>query len=186
MLRLHILRWFLVLCVVSPPWAYGSVPAITTTQVQGITDSARAKVLAHLARGEMAEAIQAYEVATGLRAPLWLTGFKAAFDSSRQVAGACQDVARSIHSAFTQFGGQPEYIRLTTVMDETGRRAGFMVFKMADGRDLRVSERGFHVVVRMKDRIYDAFTGAAGLPWQEYMSRLGAITPIADEVVSTP
>jgi hypothetical protein len=38
----------------------------------------------------------------------------------------------------------------------------------------------------MKDRIYDAFTGAAGLPWQEYMSRLGAITPIADEVVSTP
>ncbi len=61
-----------------------------------------------------------------------------------------------------------------------------MVFKMADGRDLRVTERGFHVVVRMKDRIYDAFTGAAGLPWQEYMNRLGAMTPILDEVVSAP
>lgn len=61
-----------------------------------------------------------------------------------------------------------------------------MVFKMADGRDLRVTERGFHVVVRMKDRIYDAFTGAGGLSWQEYMSRLGARTPIMDEVVSAP
>jgi hypothetical protein len=122
----------------------------------------------------------------GLNAPLWLTGFKAVFDTSKQVPGACQGVARTIHAAFTQLGGQPEYVRLTTVMDETGRRAGFMVFKMADGRDLRMSERGFHVVVRMKDRIYDAFTGAGGLPWQEYMSRLGAMTPIMDEVVSAP
>lgn len=61
-----------------------------------------------------------------------------------------------------------------------------MVFKMADGQDLRVTERGFHVVVRMKDRVYDAFTGAGGLSWQEYMSRLGAMTTIMDEVVSAP
>jgi hypothetical protein len=142
MLRPHSLGWFLVLCVVISQWAHGSVPAIAASQVQGITDSARANVLAHLARGELAEAIQAYEVATGLKAPLWLTGFKAAFDSSRQVAGACQDVARSIHSVFTQLGGKPEYVRLTTVMDETGRRAGFIVFKMANGRDLQVSGAG--------------------------------------------
>ncbi len=180
------LRWFLVLCVVVPQWAHGSPPGLMASQVQGITDSARAQVLAHLARGELAKAVQAYEVATGLKAPLWLTGFKAAFDTSKQMPGACQEVARSIHAVFTQLGGKPEYVRLTTVMDEAGRRAGFMVFKMADGQDLRVSERGFHVVVQLKDRIYDAFTGAGGLPRQEYMSRLGAITPILDEVVSAP
>ncbi|HLL05753.1 MAG TPA: hypothetical protein VK539_34600 [Myxococcaceae bacterium] len=61
-----------------------------------------------------------------------------------------------------------------------------MVFKMEDGQDLRVTEQGLHVVVRMKDRIYDAFTGAGGLSWQEYMGRLGAMTPIMDEVVSAP
>jgi hypothetical protein len=188
MLRPHILGWFLVLCVVVPQGAHGSPPGITASQVQGatITDSARAKVLAHLARGELAEAIQAYEVATGLKAPLWLTGFKAAFDASKQVPGACQGVAQSIHTVFTRLGGKPEYVRLTTVADETGNRAGFMVFRMADGRELRVTELGFHVVVRMKDRIYDAFTGAGGLSWQEYMSRLGARTPIMNEVVSAP
>jgi hypothetical protein len=156
--------------------------------VQGatITDSARAKVLAHLARGELAEAIRAYEIATGLKAPLWLTGFKAAFEASKQVPGACQSVARTIHTVFTQLGGKPEYVRLTTVADETEKRAGYMLFRMADGRDLRVTELGFQVVVRMKDRIYDAFTGAGGLSWQEYMSRLGARTPIMDEVVSAP
>ncbi|WP_224240259.1 hypothetical protein [Hyalangium gracile] len=186
MLRPHILGCFLVLCVAGPQWAHGSVPGITASQVQGITDSARAKVLAHLTRGELAEAIQAYEVATGLKAPVWLTGFKAAFDASKQVPGACQGVARSIHTVFTRLGGKPEYVRLTTVADETGNRAGFMVFKMADGRDLGVTELGVHVVVRMKDRIYDAFTGAGGLSWQEYMSRLGARTPILDEIVSAP
>jgi hypothetical protein len=154
--------------------------------VQGITDTARAQVLAHLARGDVTKAIHAYEIATGLKAPLWLTGFKAAFDASKQVPGVCQEVARSIHTVFTRLGGKPEYVRLTTVADETGNRAGFMVFKMTDGRDLRVTELGVHVVVRMKDRIYDAFTGAGGLSWQEYMSRLGARTSIMDEVVSTP
>ncbi len=70
MRRSHILGWFLVLCVVVPPRAHGSPPGTLASQVQGatITDSARAKVLAHLARGELAQAIQAYEVATGLKA----------------------------------------------------------------------------------------------------------------------
>jgi hypothetical protein len=184
--RLRVLGWLFVLCVLLSQGAHGSVPGLTAAQVQGVTDSARAKVLAHLARGELTEAIQAYEVATGLKAPVWLTGLKAAFDTSKQVPGACQEVARSIYAAFTQLGGKPEYVKLITVMDETGKRAGFMSFKMVDGRDLSVSEVGFHVVVRMKDRVYDTFTGAGGLPWQEYMSRLGARTAIVDEVVSAP
>jgi hypothetical protein len=186
MLRPHLLGWLLLLCLMVPKGAHGAPPGIIAPQVQGITDSTRAKVLVHLARGELPEAIHAYELATGLKAPLWLTGFKAAFEASKQVPGACQTVARSIHGAFMQLGGKPEYIRLTTLADETGKRAGYIVFRMADGRDLRVTERGVHVVVRMKDRVYDAFTGAGGLPWQEYISRLGARTPILDEVVSAP
>jgi hypothetical protein len=187
MRRSHIVGWFLVLCVVVPQWAHGSPPSTLASQVQGatITDSARAKVLAHLARGELAEAIHAYEVATGLKAPLWLTGFKAAFDASNQMPGACQGVARSIHTVFTRLGGKPEYVELTTRV--ANERADFhIVFRLANGKDARVADTGLHVLVRMGGRAYDAYTGAAGLPWAEYMSRLGAQVPIFEKVVESP
>lgn len=185
MLRSRALGWLLVLCVVVPQWAHGSPPCIIASQVQGITDSARAKVLTHLARGELAQAVQAYEVATGLKAPLWLTGFKAAFDASKQVPGACQDVARSIHAVFTRLGGKPEYVQLTTRV--SNERVDFhIVFRLANGKDARVADSGLHVLVRMNDRAYDAYTGASGLPWSEYMSRLGARAPIIDKVVESP
>ncbi|MFL5344829.1 MAG: hypothetical protein ACJ8AT_08545 [Hyalangium sp.] len=148
-------------------------------------DSARAKVLAHLARGELAEAIQAYEVATGLKAPLWLTGLKAAFDTSKQVPGACQDVARSIYSAFAQLGGKPEYVELTTQVSNK-RVYVDLVFRLVNGKDARLAETGLHILVRMNDRAYDAFTGASGLPWAEYMSRLGARAPIIEKVIESP
>jgi hypothetical protein len=187
MLRPHILGWFLVLCVVVPQWAHGSPPGTIAAQVQGatITDSARAKVLAHLARGELAEAIQAYEVATGLKAPLWLTGFKAAFEASKQVPGACQGVARSIHAVFTRLGGKPEYVQLTTQVADK-KVDVHIVFRLANGMDARIADAGLHVLVRLSGRAYDAYTGAAGLPWAEYMSRLGARAPIIEKVVESP
>ncbi|WP_232293399.1 hypothetical protein [Stigmatella aurantiaca] len=171
--------------MVVPQSAHGSPPSIIASQVQGITDSARAQVLAHLARGELAKAVQAYEVATGLKAPLWLTGFKAAFDASKQVPGACQGVARSIHAVFNRLGGKPEYIELTTrVANE--RVDLHIVFQLANGKDARVADTGLHVLVRMNGRAYDAYTGASGLPWAEYMSRLGAQVPIIEKVVESP
>ena len=185
MLRPHILGWFLVLCVVGPQSAHGSPPGIIASQVQGITDSARAQVLAHLTRGELAKAVQAYEVATGLKAPLWLTGFKAAFDASKQVPGACQGVARSIHAVFTRLGGGPEYVELTTRVSNE-RVPAEIVFRLATGKDAHVSNAGLYVLVRMKDRAYDAYTGVSGLPWTEYMSRLGARAPIIEKAVESP
>ena len=176
-----------MLCVVAPQWAHGSPPGTLAAQVQSatITDSARAKVLAHLARGELTEAIHAYQVATGLKAPLWLTGFKAAFDASKQVPGACQGVARSIHAVFTWLGGKPEYVELTARVSNE-RVHTEMVFRLANGKDAHVSNAGLHVLVRMNGRAYDAYTGAAGLPWAGYMSRLGAFTPIVEKVVESP
>jgi hypothetical protein len=187
MLRAHMVGWLLVLFVVVPQWAHGSPPSTLASQVQSatITDSARAKVFAHLARGELAEAIHAYEVATGLKAPLWLTGFKATFDASKQVPGACQGVARSIHAVFTRLGGKPEYVQLTTQVADK-RAYVEIVFRLANGKDAHVSQAGLHVLVRMNGRAYDAYTGAAGLPWAEYMSRLGAFTPIVEKVVESP
>ncbi|MDC0708610.1 hypothetical protein POL68_09035 [Stigmatella sp. ncwal1] len=172
-----------MLYVVAPTLAQSSVPHIAVSQVTGITDSARAKVLSHLASGEWAKAIQAYEVATGLKAPLWLTGFKAIFSASNQLAGSCQGVARSIHSTFTQLGGRPEYVKLLTSDRE---RFPNMIFKLDNGKDANVSLNGFHVVVRMSGRAYDAYTGASGLPWAEYLGRLGSRAPILEQVAESP
>jgi hypothetical protein len=177
--------WLLVLCLVTPLGAQGSVPGILASQVKGITDSARAKVLARLARGELVEAVQAYEVATGLKAPLWLTGFKSAFDASKRVPGACQGVARNIFATFTKLGGSPEYIELTTQVSNK-RVFADIVFRMANGKDARVAETGLHVLVRMNGRAYDAYTGASGLSWVDYVSRLGARVPIIERVVESP
>jgi hypothetical protein len=185
MLRPHILGWFLVLCVVVPKWAHASPPSIIASQVQGMTDSARAQVLANLARGDVAQAIHAYEVATGFKAPLWLTGFKAAFEASKQVPGACQGVARSIHAVFTRLGGKPEYVELTTQIADKQINV-HIIFRLANGKDARVADTGLHVLVRMSGRAYDAYTGASGLPWAEYMSRLGARAPIIEKVVESP
>lgn len=142
-------------------------------------------MLAHLARGELAEAIHAYEVATGLKAPLWLTGFKAAFDASNQAPGACQGVARTIHAVFTRLGGKPEYVELTAQIADK-RAYVEIVFRLANGKDAHVAHTGFHVLVRMNGRAYDAYTGTAGLSWADYMSRLAALAPIAEKVVESP
>jgi hypothetical protein len=155
MLRPYILVWFLVLCVMVPQWAHGSPPGTIASQVQGatITDSARAKVLAHLARGELAQAIHAYEVATGLKA--------------------------------LRLGGKPEYVELTTRVSNK-KVDVHIVFRLANGKDARVADAGLHVLVRMNGRAYDAYTGASGVPWAEYMSRLGAQVPIIEKVVESP
>jgi hypothetical protein len=57
---------------------------------------------------------------------------------------------------------------------------------MTDSARAHVSNAGLHLLVRMNGRAYDAYTGAAGLPWADYMSRLGAVTPIVEKVVESP
>jgi hypothetical protein len=39
-------------------------------------------------------------------------------------------------------------------------------------KNLQVSTTGYHVAVKLGDRVIDAYTGLAGLPLQEYMMRL--------------
>ncbi|OJH37612.1 hypothetical protein [Cystobacter ferrugineus] len=39
-------------------------------------------------------------------------------------------------------------------------------------RNLQVSPNAHHVAVKLGDRVIDAYTGLAGLPLREYMTRL--------------
>ncbi|MET0405843.1 MAG: hypothetical protein ABW123_25710 [Cystobacter sp.] len=148
------------------------------------TDSLRSHTFGLLARGQVAEAIDYWALTTGKEIPAWLVAFRTSFDTSKQIAGACQGVAQNIHTAFTRLGGKPEFVQLTT---ESSAEAnlGYMMFKLANGGDVSLSHTGYHVLVRMQGRAYDAYTGAAGMPWTEYVGRVGTHAPLIEKVVET-
>jgi hypothetical protein len=157
--------------------SHGATPVQRTVAAQVLgADTLRSQTFSLLARGDVAGAIDYWVLTTGKDAPAWLFALKTAFDGSKQVAGACQGVARSIHMAFTQLGRQPEFVKLTT-------KADYIMIKLPSGRDMNLTHTGHHVLVRMDDRAYDAYTGAAGMPWAEYLSRLGARAEITQKVV---
>jgi len=160
---------------VEPTMGAPFVPRLVAGQVLTV-DSIRSHTLQLLARGQVSEAIDYWVLATGKDAPTWLLATKTAFEASKQVAGTCQGVAQSVYMAFIRLGGKPEFVELTT-------EAEYIVFQMPGGRDMRLTETGYHVLVRMNGRAYDAYTGAAGMPWAEYMSRVGARLTLNQTVV---
>jgi hypothetical protein len=163
--------------------ANGAAPVAEVVATQVVAaDSLRTHTFSLLARGQVTEAIDYWVLTTGKEAPAWLLAMRTSFEAGKQVAGACQGVAQNLHTAFTQLGGKPEFVQLTT---ESWESVGYIVFKLANGKEASISHTGYHVLVRMQGRAYDAYTGAAGMPWAEYMSRLGAHSAITEKVVET-
>jgi hypothetical protein len=72
-------------------------------------ESTRAKVLAALARGDVVGAISAYEVHVGQRAPEWLRALQTAYSAKSQEVGRCQEVARVLHTAYSNLGKTVEF-----------------------------------------------------------------------------
>lgn len=94
--------------------------------------------------------------------------------------GKCQEVARSSFDFFKRIGGKPEFIAFKA------KNWDFLTLDLPDGTNVTLTQNGYHVVVRLGTRIYDAFTGPAGMEAQAYMSRLHAPFGYAAEVVSQP
>lgn len=158
-----------------------AVQSTTSAQVPPGTDSEKAHLLALLLKGDIEGAISYWGVAhAGQQAPAWLLVLRTSYEASKQVAGKCQDVARNIHAAVTNLGGKAQFVELKTL---NRREAPYIVFRMANGQTRNVSQNGYHVAVRIKDQAYDAYTGPAGLPWRQYISRLEARTRLIEEVV---
>lgn len=122
---------------------------------------------------------QAFVAASGA-VPRWFESFKKAFDSSMREIGKCQDVARSIYDFFRKIGGKPEFIGLRA------KNWDYMTLDLPDGRNVAITQNGYHVVVRLGDRVYDAFTGPAGMETQLYMSSLRTPFGYLAEVIAKP
>jgi hypothetical protein len=146
-----------------------------------MAESTRLKLLSHLAQGDIAGAITYYEIQTGQQAPAWLQELQVAYSVTNQTAGKCQEVARTLHTAFTKLGQTPQYVAF-----KANQGGDYMIFELANGKNASVSHTGYHVTVRLGDLIYDAYTGSVGMKLSDYVSRLHARLGVAWEVVPKP
>lgn len=149
--------------------------------VPSIMESTRARLVAALARGDVSAAIVAYEADTGRQAPAWLANLQTAYSAANQAAGKCQEVARTIYTAYDRLGQKPEYIAFRT-------RGGidYMTFDLSNGKNAPVTRTGYHVAVRVGDMVRDAYTGPLGLKLSEYLARLQAIAGVDWRLVEKP
>ena len=162
----------------APP---ASVVTLTQSSLLGIAESTRLKLLSYLAQGDIVGAIAYYELQTGHQAPAWLRNLQVAYSVTNQAAGKCQEVARTLHTAFTRLNQTPQYVAFKANQGED-----YMIFELANGKQAPVSHTGYHVTVRLGDLIYDAYTGPAGMKLSDYVARLHARLGVSWEVVPKP
>lgn len=164
-----------------------SLPLRINELATHVTESTRAKMLAALARGDIPAAIVAWQANTGRQnIPQWLGNLQAAFQVANQRAGPCKQVAQSIFEGFKQLGKDPNYLHFrTSGTHKTANLIGFEV-RAGEPRSLvQVSNNSTHYAVQVGNRVYDAFTGPAGLEVSEYLKRLLSPGTITYEAVST-
>lgn len=149
--------------------------------VPSIMESTRAKVLAALARGDVAGAIAAYEVHVGSKAPEWLRALQTAFSAKSQEVGKCQEVARILHEAYSRLGRAPEFITF-----RANASHDYITFDSPGGKALTLTRSGYHAAVRAGDLIYDAYTGPVGMKLSDYLARLNAIEGVTWKIASSP
>lgn len=149
------------------------VTALTLSSPPGPQDdSIRGRLKACLLMGDMQCIVDQYLLLKNIgRMPGWLVAFQNAFSVANRRAGECEKVARAIHQGLHELAQEPVFIRFTVQGDS--RLLGFDVVK--NGvlvKNLQVSTTGYHVAVKLGDRVIDAYTGLVGLPSHEYMMRL--------------
>lgn len=188
--------WVMLCLGASPGWAasppnrpvgqfvaQASAPVLAEAAraVPGIMESTRARLLAALARGDISAAIVAYEADTGRSAPAWLTNLQTAYSAANQVAGKCQEVARTLYTAYDRLGQKPEYIAF-----RARGQIDYMTFDLLNGKNAPVTRTGYHVAIKLGDTIRDAYTGPLGMTLQDYLARLHALRGVEWQIVTSP
>jgi hypothetical protein len=166
-------RWLVMVVVLGATTTLASPVRGTAESLAQVVlqmpDTLRTRMLASLAQGDLAGAVSMWELEMGRSAPRWLQAFQSAFSSDNRKAGPCIEVARSIATGFRHLGGKPSFIKFTS------RGSDYLAFEVRAGEPLstvQLSNQSIHVVVQLRNRIYDAFTGPQGLTMDEYLKRL--------------
>ncbi len=151
-------------------------------------DTIKARLKACLVSGDMACVVDQYLVLKDIgRMPGWLVAFQNAFAVANRKAGECERVARTVHEGLVKLGQRPEFIRFS-VRGESGLLSFSEASKTGAPKAYQVAVTGNHLAVKLEGKIIDAYTGLAGLPFDEYMKRLGTsgVSQVLYEVVKEP
>ena len=128
------------------------------------TNTYEAHIRNLLLAGKLSEALSLAKEHYG-KVPAFLQRYAAAFDTTNRSAGNCQKVAKSIHEGLAQLGTKAEYIALRSTWDN-------ITIDLPNGTNRALSNNGYHILVKVESMAYDAYTGAAGMKFAEYLSRL--------------
>ncbi|HYO74427.1 MAG TPA: hypothetical protein VEU33_50965 [Archangium sp.] len=145
-----------------------------------VPDSVRVKMLAAIARGDIAGAISMWQLATNRdTVPPALAALQSAFSLANRMAGPCARVAKDIYQGFKSLGGNPQYLRISSTQGD---------FLSWQSRTL-MSDNNRHFLVEYEGRFYDAFTGPAGMLRAEYLKSLAMrgepiITQVTEEILT--
>jgi hypothetical protein len=176
-MRWSVLVAFLTFAPSLPAQATSLSPPTSQVVLGQVPDSIKMRMLAAVVRGDIAGAISLYQLHTGREAvPRALQALQAAFNVSNQIAGRCHQVAKEIHQGLTFLGGKAEYLRISSTAGEILSWRGRVL----------VSNNNLHVAVRHGDRLYDAFTGPAGMVEAEYVAAMMHKGELLLSVVTAP
>lgn len=151
-------------------------------------ETIRARLKACLLVGDLNCVVDQYLLLNDLgRTPGWLVAFQNAFSAANRKAGECERVARTVYEGLLKFGQRPEFIRFSVI----GRAKVLGFDETVQGEIVKthqVSIAGTHIAIRLGNRIIDAYTGLAGLPFGDYMARLSTApgSKVVEEVVQAP
>jgi hypothetical protein len=170
--------FFLLLLFALPCFAQAPGPSLPAASREATTsalpgdDTIRARLEACLLAGDLSCVVTQYLLLHGARdAPGWMRSFQNAFSVANRKSGECIKVAKAISEALRELGQRPQFLEIQ--VRGTQQVLGFD--ELADGklvRNYQVSETGYHVAVKLGDKVIDAYTGPAGLTLQEYLKRL--------------
>ncbi|WP_257457048.1 hypothetical protein [Archangium lipolyticum] len=135
-------------------------------------ESIRARLKACILLGDLTCVVDQYLLLKNIgQVPGWLVSFQNAFAAASRKAGECERVAKTIHEGLTRLGQRPEYLRFS--VEGNVQLLGFN--EVSNGvvvRTHQLATIGNHWAVKLGDKVIDAYTGLAGLPLSEYVTRL--------------
>jgi hypothetical protein len=117
----------------------------------------------------------------GQRAPEWLRALQTVYSTKSQEVGRCQEVARILHTAYSNLGQSPRFIAFRAKAN-----ADYISFDAPSGRIQTLTHTGYHADIQTGEFIRDGFTGPMGMKLPDYLARLHAIEGVTWEIVTLP
>ena len=95
---------------------------------------------------------------------------KLIFDKFPATAQQCDTAAQNVSKVFQAVGKNPQIYRFRDHYN-----AQFFFLDPNNNRQAIFSSRGYHVIVELEGKVFDALTGPEGMLWKDYIKKLNSL-----------